>query len=83
MHAVNLEVWLHSRVSSNYCVWVPKEFISNSFTWNHTHFLHYNPLPCRHVADYMNEKITHVLTQESWDDNFDQVKLLYCILFCF
>lgn len=30
---------------------------------------------CRSVADYMGVKVTHVLTQENWDENFDQVKL--------
>lgn len=31
----------------------------------------------------MTDKVTHVITQEQWDDNFEQVtmiKLTYCVL---
>lgn len=30
---------------------------------------------CRRITEYMNDKVTHVLTQENWDDNFDQVRI--------
>jgi len=29
---------------------------------------------CSHIEDYMSDKVTHVVTLESWDANFDQVQ---------
>ena len=33
---------------------------------------------CRRVLDYMDDTVTHVVTQQSWDTNFDQVWVCVC-----
>ena len=33
-----------------------------------------NSLTSRHIVEYMSSEVTHVLTLEDWDDNFDQVR---------
>ncbi len=29
---------------------------------------------CRRLVEYMDDSVTHVVTQQQWDDNFDQVR---------
>ena len=40
------------------------------------------PPPSSSVKDYMDGEVTHVVTQEPWDDKFDQVCVCVCAVVC-